>query len=118
MIVCLVIHAGGPIGDVPDQRVSSHLVLGHFPTRTLEFLLVQLGCDNVCNKISFPYIRMKSFFVALRAFFEKWTLFEKNVMRSVYSCKKKRIAFIFVLPDPKRGEQSVGRDHIGATLGF
>ncbi|HEY7555073.1 MAG TPA: hypothetical protein VIH18_09720 [Candidatus Binatia bacterium] len=33
-----------------------------------------------------------------------------------FSCEKKGIAFIFVLPYPKRGKQSVGRDHFGITL--
>ena len=45
-------------------------------------------------------------------------LFESYVMGRFLSCKKKRIAFIFVLADPKRGEQSVGRDHIGTPPGF
>jgi len=31
--------------------------------------------------------------------------------------KEKRIAFIFVLADPKTGEQSIERDQLGPTLG-
>src|SRR5512147_2564187 len=49
--------------------------------------------------------------------FENWTLFEKYVMGR-FLLQKETDCFFFVLPHPKRGEQSVGRDHIGATLGF
>jgi hypothetical protein len=52
----------------------------------------------------FPFLKLVQIGVACVRLVKCWTLFEMYVKGWFFRCKKKRIAFIFVLPHPKKGE--------------